>query len=881
MNSNYQMTIAEFMYSVAKWIEDCFATTEHKMTSRMTATEIGQWVWDNLHLVLLEADATNWDGCFAWFLKGLEYLICFHWCPFKPHWFFHSSELLRSFLGFQAASKGVVVQSEHARQSGGFLTSTGNGAANIALTKFVFKSTVVGGCYNGDDNISSHSEEPSLSDAEQLYAALGFAIKLKVRRGWKELRYCSGWFYPCRGSLKWGVAPFRQLAKFGWNLRHRPRREWKGLILGMAISMLPVAGHVPIFGDFLRAIIRSAGDVLPIFLDDRQYTVNDVVIDEIDDDIVYFLDRYGFTLVQYLMLKQWADGVTLDSFPMILDHPLFFRGCQIDMEQEVEDTSSHREGWFESVERKGVDFAPFYEELIRYLVFLYSPVLAFGLSLVVGLIEHFSTGALMNPIAHMFFFLLQSRYGGTGVAWAMALHFCYNSIPGISACNLLHVFRNGLPRENVMPALTKYLDGFLEFLTRSSFYYYVICLPRTGVKGIWTAVDWEHWCSVLPGRLSGHKNSDRKVKKTRQVVKSVMRAEARGMFGKVMPKGSGLTIVSKARKGGNKRSKKGHKNITKYMLVHVNPFLQQCLGVRIPDDYNYPTAALMLRSAFQLANDTTYTTGVTLVLLPQAKYAYFAPVSGASGYTSGGTVSWSSANSGSVSDYSALSNAYSDYRVAGGGIRITCEQALTTATGHVWIVHFPAKGNSTNALSGYLGYPPINEGQCANMPIVQKFPLADLVAQPLIVPFKRISPASYWYTDIQSSGAYSTLPNQPGWCNIALYIVGAAGGAGALTLNVEHILHIEAMGSPSDSTLLSADLQTEPHRPTELIQVEEMSINAPVAEFEHNVDWVNVGAWIGRLTGVGQALWKMHKGIKAISGAGSNIALEELKWDMI
>lgn len=304
------------------------------------------------------------------------------------------------------------------------------------------------------------------------------------------------------------------------------------------------------------------------------------------------------------------------------------------------------------------------------------------------------------------------------------------------------------------------------------------------------------------------------------------------------------TTTNPPRRKRNNQKMSRMVDMTKFALSQINPFSTQVDGVRIPDGFAYPAGTLVLRGNFELGNDATYTTGEAIAFNPYlSAYAYL-PAS----ITAGGTVTWAAGSSVALPQAAAVNSTFSSFRIVGGGLRITAEQSLTTATGHVWVAHVP--GDLDADALGY-SYWPTTENGFAALPLAEKYPTVELATNPLIVPFRRLDNSSYRYRDVQwpqNSSPYAET--NTGWCNILLYTSGMAGGSSAKTLNVEFILHIEALHRGSAGTLLTPDLTVCPRDEKQLAIASHVAVMGPIAHVESKTEANDPEAWFDKLDSV-------------------------------
>lgn len=332
---SYQMAVGSYFYSVSKYLASCFQfpATQWIYDNGLDALQLGDFASRMFagYKYVYEIDVSNWDGSLDRVMLRFEKFILRH----MPEQYSDLKDLLHKWSTVSGSGKqGLRYSCKWGRRSGDMWTSSFNTAINLAICQFIFGSDSLF-VAKGDDNFGGTNSQISVEEIIAIYASLGMTAKVKRISHIKELGYCSGRFYSTSDGWKWGVAPLRILCKFGLNLNNHPPNVHERLLLGTAISMLPIAGHVPLVGDLLRAIVRSSGDVKPI--SERQYegktssvTVHEVSDESIDDFCsVHAIDRDSYNCLSWDLSM-----LELGDFPVVLDHPIWNRlfcqeaGCE-------------------------------------------------------------------------------------------------------------------------------------------------------------------------------------------------------------------------------------------------------------------------------------------------------------------------------------------------------------------------------------------------------------------------------------------------------------------------------------------------------------------------------------------------------------------------
>lgn len=338
---DYQALIGPYFYAISKWLADVFDIyAPCTYDNDLTATQLGVKAVECAgHGRLFEVDVSNWDGSM---LK--EFLLFEKWLidnlPHQPPGW----HLIRKYWTKVSgkSSLGVSFRCEWGRRSGDMWTSSFNSMQNIFITRYVFGDPTLRGVFKGDDNFVGSK---TLFTVEQLvarYAALGLTAKLKEVT-LDKLEYCSGRFYDLGTKWKWGVKPFRVLSKFGLNVNNHPIKLGPSLNRGTAISLLPIAAHVPIIGPLIMKL-ASETTTKPLFLDARahEYQTSDFSIDE-PTDVTYqnFSTTYGLSLNDILALEIKLTQLSLSSFPCVLESRELLVGVNIDNDNPSEHYDEH------------------------------------------------------------------------------------------------------------------------------------------------------------------------------------------------------------------------------------------------------------------------------------------------------------------------------------------------------------------------------------------------------------------------------------------------------------------------------------------------------------------------------------------------------------
>lgn len=290
-----------------------------------------------------EADASSWDGSLPPIVSKVE------------KWFIANKiEGWQDDIGFlldhwgsnfgTSKSKAIQYSCDHGRNSGDLHTSSFNSLINILITLWAndlswdddFLMMVL-----GDDNVVGLSKPIDEELIISRYEALGMTLELVTRDTMAEATFCSGRFWKVNGIYRWGSNPFRILSKLGLNHHNHKPQIWLRLLYGMALSLLPIAGHIPIVGALIRRIASLARELglkpKYNFGDKNPYAINGgVVIWPGADTYAQFSQIYDIDLVTIFEIEEQFSQLSLSDFPLHLTGPVFDHGVFVDIGVECD-----------------------------------------------------------------------------------------------------------------------------------------------------------------------------------------------------------------------------------------------------------------------------------------------------------------------------------------------------------------------------------------------------------------------------------------------------------------------------------------------------------------------------------------------------------------
>lgn len=323
-----------------------------------------------------ESDVSNWDGSLGSFMLELEEYFIRTKVNGLPEEF---DKVLANWYVMKAKTKDgkVSVTAHHGRRSGDLWTSSFNSLLNIIISKWCFEMTKPDMIMvQGDDNVVGLTGYVDPAVVMERYKALGMKCEVIYRPSIEELTFCSGRIWTVAGTGRWGILPFRMLAKFGVNHKNLPKHLHKRLLYGISKSLLPVAGHVPIIGAILRTIIDDAANrgLTPYYdkSDLNPYKISGGPASfPAYDTYDQFHSIYGIDPMAAMEIEEEIScTLTLDSFPGVFELPSFVKGLEIDSGAEMKETN-HRVtsgiNWDDPVERYNqvVNIIPRQEEISK------------------------------------------------------------------------------------------------------------------------------------------------------------------------------------------------------------------------------------------------------------------------------------------------------------------------------------------------------------------------------------------------------------------------------------------------------------------------------------------------------------------------------------
>jgi hypothetical protein len=398
--------------------------TDFYYSAGATARQLGMWLERQAGFIY-KFDVSNWDGSLTAYdiADEIWYMMFMVLCQteFLPliHEFYHYC---------YGVGKNCWYTCEWGRKSGDAVTSVFNSTKNTAFIRYVIGkihpeyriSTMV----MGDDSVIVTSGPLDLERIRELAARLGRKIDIE-EADINTVEFCSGRFWSTLSGRVYGVKPFRQLAKFGVNLTGRNNKNMQRIMLGTALSQLPIGNHVPVYGAFLRQVIKVFGHLKPIYPrnhGDWSFTGGDIF--ECDDlTRSQFIFLYGWTLEDIDSVEHYISTLSISDFPLIWTGNLFKRGVEVDVGTTTD--NCYYEAQITQVRPRDL-LANMWHLLKMLLMVLFEEVLrripfgiGSGFTMLVGGLESLVYMTPINLMIHLFCHVVPFWF-------AVLIHFCYN-----------------------------------------------------------------------------------------------------------------------------------------------------------------------------------------------------------------------------------------------------------------------------------------------------------------------------------------------------------------------------------------------------------------------------------------------------------------------
>lgn len=650
------------------------------------------------------------------------------------------------------------------------------------------------------------------SRAIALFSTFGLSAKFECCPP-EELEFCSSLFYPNGGELVMSWKLGRAASKMQWDKDNLPYDELRTWSAEVAVGSRNNASTVPILKELFENVVEQYGKKKPRMLGwEEKIQVEN--FRPYDHSTVEFLaNRYG---VCPSMILEEASRVRKAKFPLLLEGPFWDRVSLRDNGGKLwQHDQNLWQQMFQHASLWGV-VEPFLRHLA--LTFFHN----------MGFFNLCIFSPLMEEAAKRKWRILSVIIG---------------VIEG-----LIH----SIAAQHVLPDVSARVIFVSIMVLKQILLHYLLSLPSYP-KGVVLHAIWNFVCMILEYRSA--------IIAPAALVTLIVKPQMpKKRVKKLTTVRTVVTKSKKTRKNRQRVRRPNKQNRNLFALAQINPFLAEIDGLRIPDSFSYPTGTVVLRAAGNIVNNNVFVTGAWTAFNPFINAFNLQPNS----QSAAGVAVWTAPVATNLPQSNAMNTAFSSFRPVAGGIRLTTEQSLTTAQGHVWVAHVPL---DYDADQYGIAYFPTTEAGIAALPLAEKYPSAELAANPLIIPFRRVDGSSYRYRDCQwpaTSSPYAETNS--GWCAIIIMAVGQAGGSLAATFNYEFVMHVEALHRGSTGTLVTPDVCVCPPEPLALIEAETVGMMQPVSHVEMKEETNDVDAWFDRVEKIAT------RGSRLVGGAVSAYA---------
>lgn len=300
-----------------------------------TSVQVGEWLRHQSNTIIdpeyFEIDYSRWDSSICVeMLKLLEKIY--------RYFGMHGRELLvykQQYKLFAESKQGVSFSRTGMVETGVPNTTVGNSILNGLITWFLFTEAggVLGRSFSamvlGDDMIAVVSKGLAPNFVEQA-KKLGLSPKLKRGHQLASVSFCSNAFYPAilRGLYRWCAAPtLKAMLKISWTTSLIDPSLWWAHARGVALGLLTLVNHIPIFVAYLEKILSFSQTHTPksqriednARVQREMHTFPPTKCDPHPEILPFLSQRYGIGMQVFLdMIQEFAKFTTC----MILDTPL-------------------------------------------------------------------------------------------------------------------------------------------------------------------------------------------------------------------------------------------------------------------------------------------------------------------------------------------------------------------------------------------------------------------------------------------------------------------------------------------------------------------------------------------------------------------------------
>jgi len=248
--------------------------------------------------------------------------------------------------------------------------------------------------------------------------------------------------------------------------------------------------------------------------------------------------------------------------------------------------------------------------------------------------------------------------------------------------------------------------------------------------------------------------------------------------------------------------------LSKFILANLQPFNQNCDGVKVPDANTYPSTPVKMEDEINHITDATFGVATRAYRPYPTATVVTATAASASSWT------WSAAygGTGNSARRAQIANNYSLVRPAAHGIRISAPTASTTTTGFLHVcIYAPNFAGTTWAF-------PTSISEMNNCMNYVRYPLSALTQRHVTVVNKFLDASAARYVDPSSDIAVQQTDlsfQTEGWGTIIVAVEAAP--VSTTAISVEVISHLEC------TPLFSGINSSTPAAPYNVADMEKVS----------------------------------------------------------
>jgi hypothetical protein len=280
-----------------------------------------------------------------------------------------------------------------------------------------------------------------------------------------------------------------------------------------------------------------------------------------------------------------------------------------------------------------------------------------------------------------------------------------------------------------------------------------------------------------------------------------------------------------SRKNRKIKRKQARKQIMpQYVIARTNPFDDDALGVKVPDDNLAPSATTLSR--YDVLGYADGNSIYANLFTPDPSGTSFVPTSSTAAGVLTWAANWTAANT--VSNIAAIRGSLGLLRPVAWGLRASCLYSPNNAQGrvHVCLV------GVDYSLGGINGSAPTTSAAMKLQPGYFTCMISEIISDSLILVGKPTDNGAYRYrsTANQWLATAGNMEDSSGWYGIMILVEGAI--ASTNCLRIEVVAHYEGLPLGTTGALIEAT-PAAPHQPLLMAATENTVAVLPVA---HTID---------------------------------------------